>query len=106
MRDSRARARSRSTRWLRTYCSQSRMGGPHDSLDGADEGLPGLALFGQHAASLWREPVEAPSPLTCLLDPAALDPAAVLETQQRGIERRKGERQLPARPRLDQLADF
>src|SRR3954471_16955735 len=97
MRNSRSRARSGNDRWSRTYCSQSRIGGPHHCFYGADECFPGLPLLAQYAAPLGREPVEAPAPLTRLLNPAALDPAAVLEAEQRGVERREGKRQLPAR---------
>src|SRR6476661_3803165 len=80
--------------------------GFHDCFHGGDERLPRLALLRQHAASLWHEPVETSPALTWLLDPAAFDPAAVLEAQQRGVERGEGERQPPSRARLDQLADL
>src|SRR3954468_15388766 len=106
MRNSRSRARSGNDRWSRTYRSQSRTGGPHDCFDGPDERLPGLPLLAQDAAPLRREPVEASAPLTRFLNPAALDPAAVLEAEQRGVERWEGKRQLPARAGLDQLADL
>src|ERR671924_659805 len=82
------------------------MRGSHDCPYGPDEGFPGLPLLGQYAASRGREPIEASSPLACLLDPAAFDPAAVLEAEQRGVERGKSERQLAARARLNQLANL
>src|SRR5918912_1780781 len=82
------------------------MGGPHHRLDRADERRPGLPLLGQLAASCRREPVETAPPLARLLDPAALDPAAVFETEQRGVERGEREGQPAARARLDQLADL
>ena len=87
-----ARSRQRQVRARDVLRPQSRMRGSHDRSYRADERFPGLALLGQYAAPRWREPVEASSPLAWLLDPAALDPAAVLQTEQRGVERGEGER--------------
>src|SRR5262249_41922710 len=103
---SRSRVKPGNDRCALTNRSQSRTRGSHHRLHGVDEGLPGLTLLGQLPASLRREPVEASTPLARLLDPAALDPAAVLETEERGVERRQGERQPAARAGLDELADF
>src|SRR5437867_9227316 len=106
IRDSRSRARSGNDRCVRTYCSQSRTGTPHHRFHSGDERLPRLALLHQDAPSFWHEPVETSPPLAWLLDPAALDPAAVLEAEQCGVERGEGEGQLPARARLNQFPDL
>src|SRR4029450_7595866 len=99
-------ARPGNDRCVRTYCSQSRTRGSHHRFHGVDEGLPGLALLGQLPASLRCEPVEASPPFSRLLDPPALDPAAVFEPKERRVEGGEGEGQPSARARLDQLADL
>ena len=95
-------SRSRS----RTKASQSRTARPHHVVDGGDVGRPGLPLLRQRAPAFGRQPVEAALALAGLLDPAALDQAAVLEPQQGRVERRQREGQPPAGSRLDQLADL
>ena len=60
----------------------------HDAVDGGDVRLPGLLLLGEDAPTLGCQTVEAAFALTGLLDPAAFDPAAVLEPEERGVERR------------------
>src|ERR671921_804842 len=86
--------------------TQGRSGGfaSRDQPYGLDEVVPGLALPHQHALPHRCEPVEAAPALTRLLDPCALDPAALLEAIEQRIERVEMEHQPPARPCLDQLA--
>ncbi len=52
-----------------------------------DERRPPAALRGQGPAALSGELVIAPPPLAGLLDPSALDPLAILELVEEGIER-------------------
>ena len=72
-------------------------------------GVPATTIGGSTyspAPPFRRETVKAALALPGLLDPTPFDPAAVLEPQQRGIERRQRELQTAAGARLDQLADF
>src|SRR5688572_21603298 len=71
-----------------------------------DEGLPGSALAGEHPPALGGEPVETPAPLPRFLHPSALQPAALLEAIEEGVERGDVEFQLTGRSRLDQAADL
>src|SRR5689334_20958171 len=52
-----------------------------------DEAAPVGALLGEHPPSGLRDAVVAPPPLAGLLDPAPLDPAAILQPVERGVER-------------------
>src|SRR5262245_19848894 len=74
-------------------------------MDGRHEGLPGAALRREHPSAFEGQPVVAPPALPRLLDPPALDPAALLEPVEQRIERRDVEAQRAVRARLDQLAD-
>jgi len=56
------------------------------SLTAATYAFPRLLLLGKHAPAFGGKTVEAAFPLTCFLDPAALDPAAVLEPEEREVE--------------------
>src|SRR5262245_26918853 len=71
-----------------------------------DEGLPGVALARQHASAFGREAVETSAPLSRLFHPLALQPPALLEAIEQGIQGRDVELQLAARLRLNQLADL
>src|SRR5262245_7469253 len=95
--------RSRSVaRRCRRSPFQSGMIDSRDEAHRLDERFPGLALAGEDAPALGREAVEAAPPLAGLLDPAAAQPAALLEAVEQGVERRDVELQPPVRPRLDQ----
>src|SRR5262245_18858495 len=85
-----------------------RQSGTFDSRDPTDrvrDLTAGVALRLQHLLAGWREPVVPAPALARLLDPAALDPAALLEAIQQRIERRDAELQHTARARFDQLAE-
>src|SRR5688572_20593880 len=69
-----------------------------------DECRPGLPLLGEEALSLRRQLVEPAAAFVGLLDPGALDPAALFEAIEQGVEGVDVELQLTARPGLDQLA--
>src|SRR3982751_6866300 len=71
-----------------------------------DETAPVGALLGQDAPPRVRDPVVTPPAGARLLDPASLDPAAVLEAVQGGVQRRERERQPAVRALLDHLRDF
>src|SRR5262245_30493663 len=86
---------------------KSRMlGSGDDAVDGVDEIAPGASLRGEHARTRGRQLVEPPPPLTRLLDPAALNPAALFQSIQKGVQRRRAEREDAARARFDQLAQL
>src|SRR5262245_48340708 len=76
-----------------------------DAADRAREHLPGAALRGQHPAPLRRQTIEPPPALAGFLRPTPLDPFALLEAIEQGIERRGIEPQRAVGSRLDQLAD-
>src|SRR5688500_1199761 len=77
-----------------------------DLAEGGDESAPVVALFGEYAAAGVGNAVVAPPALSGLLDPAAFDPAAILEPVQRGVERGEGEAQAAAGPFGDQPGDL
>src|SRR4051812_47477792 len=106
MRDSRSGRSPPRFSWPRTNEVQSRIAGFHHLVDGRDVGAPVLALRREYPVAFGGQPVETALPLARLLDPAALDPAAVLETQQCRVERRERECQLAGGPSLDQFADL
>src|SRR3954470_5166655 len=106
MRDSRSGRSPLRFRWPRTNEVQSRIARFHHLIDRRDVGAPILALRREHTVACGGQAVETALPLARPLDPAALDPAAILETQEGWVESRERERQLTARPRLDQLADL
>src|SRR5688572_22615943 len=108
MRASRSGARSGSARRSRTNACQSRIGvgGAHDGVDRLDVRLPRLALPREHTAAFRREAIEAALALAGFLDPSPFDPAAVLETEKRGIESRQREGEAAAGAGFDELADL
>ena len=76
-----------------------------DKAHRGHERLPGVPLARQHAPALGGEPVEtASSALAGFLDPPSLQPAALLETVEQGIERGDVELQLAVRQSLDLFA--
>ena len=64
------------------------MANPRDAIERHEEGLPDVALAGEHFLPGGGETVVAPAPLAGALHPAAFDEALVFEPIQRGIERR------------------
>src|SRR5215831_14320187 len=83
---------------------QSGMAVSCDEAYGLDKCCPGLALTSQNFPALRCQPVDAPTTLARLLDPHSLDPRALFEPIEQGIERVdvKGERATGSR--ADQLA--
>src|SRR6185503_13432904 len=77
---------------------------PGDAADRPGELAPGAALRGQHLRAGRGQAVIAAPALAGLLDPAALDPAALLEAVEQRIEGGDAELQHAARSRFDQLA--
>src|SRR5688572_26626173 len=69
-----------------------------------DEGGKGLPLLRQDALALGRQLVEPAAAFVGLLDPGALDPFALFEAVEQGVEGVDVELQLAARPALDQFA--
>src|SRR5579862_2855728 len=76
-----------------------------DAVDGFDELAPGGALRVEHLRALGRQAVVAAPALARLLDPASLNPAALLEAIEQRIERGDAEAQEAARADFDQLAE-
>src|SRR5438128_10745014 len=74
-----------------------------DAVHAGHELRPRAALLLQHLLAFGGHPVVATASLSRLLDPAALNPAAVLEAIEQGIERRGLEPHGAARPRVEQL---
>src|SRR5262245_31924874 len=74
-----------------------------DAVNAGNELRPRPALLLEHLLALGGHAVVPPAALSGLLDPAPLDPAAVLEAIEQRIEGRDLEPHRPARPRLDQL---
>src|SRR5688572_12471189 len=104
--DSRSGGSPGSCRRSRTKAFQSRTARPQDVVDRRDVGAPVFTMLLERAPAVGSEPVEAALALAGFLDPAPLDQAAILEAQQRRIERRQGEGEAAAGTRLDQLADL
>src|SRR5437870_13552234 len=77
-----------------------------DAIDSADELAPAVALLGEDGGASRRELVVAAAALARLLDPAPLNPAALLEAVEQRIQRRDAEAEHAARARLDQLAQL
>src|SRR4029079_4432541 len=75
-----------------------------DAADRLDELAPGVALGLEHLGAGRGEPVVAAPALAGLLDPAALDPAALLEAVEERIQMSDTEAEAAARPGFDQLA--
>src|SRR5262245_18279553 len=98
--DSRSGARRRRSSGFQsgTFCS-------HNPVDGGDEGLPAAALLGQDAAARRREAITAAAALVRPFDPAALNPAALLEAVEQRIQRRNIEAHRSPGSALDELRD-
>src|SRR5687767_9400940 len=90
----------------RTKASQLRTARSDHVVDGRHVGRPRLSLLLEHAAAILRQPVITALAFAGLLDPAALDPAAILEAEQGRVEGRERELQPAAGSLLDQLADL
>src|SRR5262245_64405964 len=84
---------------------QSGMFGSGYAADRGHEGLPRAALRLQHFLPFGRQFVIAPPPLTGLLHPLPLDPAALFKPVEQRIERGDMETQRPARTGLDQFGN-
>src|SRR5688572_31986567 len=80
-------AASRAATSVFHVCRSSGMLGLRDASDGGDEALPPRSLLSQDLLAGRSQAVIAPSPLTFFLDPAAGDPAALLEPVEQRIER-------------------
>src|SRR5215218_8687714 len=102
----RAGSIARSFRRSRTSCVHSCMLGLRDVANGGDEALPSRALDCQDLAAGRGQPVIAAAPLASLLDPATLNPAALLQAIEQRIERGDAEPYGAVRPRFDDLADL
>src|SRR5262249_38037903 len=76
------------------------------AADSVDERGPRLPLLGEAAPPVGSHPVEAAAPRAGLLDPGALDPAALLEAIEQRVEGIDVERQLAEGPRVNQLAQL
>src|SRR5215475_11577733 len=84
---SRAGERRNDVRRGRTCRDQSGMFASGYTPHRLDECFPCLLLLSQHAAPFRGDLVETAAALLCLLDPGALDPPALFETVQQGVER-------------------
>src|SRR5262245_66242024 len=69
-----------------------------DAVDGGDEFAPRAALRLEDAGASGCQAVIPPAALAGLLDPTALDPAALLEPVQQRIQRGDAELEHAARP--------
>src|SRR6185436_14167839 len=103
---SRAGVSCNPARRARRSASHSGMVHSGNEAHGLDEGLPCAALTGQHFSAGGSQAVETASPLSRLLHPASLQPAAFLESVEKGIERRDVKLERAVRARLNQLADL
>src|SRR5262245_45041885 len=88
----------------RTCCAQSGMFASRDAPYGFHECSPRFLLLSKHAPPFGGDLVEAAAPLVGLLHPGALDPSALLQAIQQGVEGIDVELQLAAGTRVDQLA--
>src|ERR1043165_8092077 len=78
---------------------------PRDAIDRLDKPPPGGPPRRKSVLARRSQPVITPTPLACLLHPAPLNPAALLQTVQQRVERRDVEAERAARTLLDQTAD-
>src|SRR5215213_2587863 len=76
-----------------------------NAADRGDELAPATALRRQDLFARGGQAVIAPPPLARLLDPAPLDPAALLQAVEQRVERGDVEAQDAPRAPLDQVAD-
>src|SRR6185312_1234674 len=77
-----------------------------NALHGSHKFKPGITLLLQDLASGGRELVIAAAALACFFHPAALDPAALLQSVQQRIKRGNVEGERAVRLLLNELADF
>src|SRR5690606_26768219 len=82
------------------------MGGLRDEAHRVDEARPGFALAREYAATFRGQRIEAAAPLAGLLDPAALQPAALLQPIQQRVQRSDVKADAARGAVLDQLADL
>ena len=82
------------------------MGAARDQAHGLDKGFPRLALAREHAATLGCQRIETPAALAGLPDPATLQPLALFQPVQQGIQRGDMKLELALRAGFDQFADF
>src|SRR5689334_22860456 len=80
---------------------QSGMFDTRDAVDRLDELPPAVALGGQHLFPFGRQAVVTAAALAGVLHPAALNPAALLQAVEQGVERGDVETQTAARALLD-----
>ena len=71
-----------------------------------DEPAPVSTLGGQRPSTGVGDSIVATPPLAGFLDSSPLDPAAVFHAVQRRVQRCQREREVSARPLLDQLCDL
>src|SRR5579872_3077006 len=103
---SRSGASFKGATWRRMAFFQSGIFHPGDAMDGLDERLPAFALPGQDLTALGGQTVVAAAALALFFHPASLNPAALFQAVEQGIER-SGVKAEGARGALfDQLADF
>jgi hypothetical protein len=77
-----------------------------NAADGLDEGLPPVAALDEHFAAGGSESVIAATALSGFFDPAALNPAAVLEAVEERVEGGDAEFDGAAGAGFDELGDF
>src|SRR5262245_7081264 len=87
-------------------CCRSGMTKPRDTVDGADEGDPALALGVEHAGACGGEPVVAAPPLAGFPRPVAGDPRATLQPVEQGVKGGDMQAHHPARSVFDELAQL
>src|SRR5258706_16145394 len=85
---------------------QSGMFGSGYAIDRGHERFPCVALCGEHLPACRSQLVITSPPLSGLLHPAALDPAAFLEPVEQRVERCNVKTQGAFRARLDKFADL
>src|ERR1051325_314041 len=103
-----------SSYWSSRCCRSSSRMSPGQSgmlhsgnpADRENELAPGVALRGEHVGADGRQTVVATAALSGLLDPAAQNPAALLESVEQRVQRRDAELQQAAGSQFDQLAQL
>src|SRR5215831_1524254 len=92
--------------WRRPMvCSSGELDAGH-LAERRDQARPVGPLLAEHAAPGLGDAVVAAPALPGLLDPPPLDPPALLEAVERGVERGERKAQAAAAAGLDQLADL
>src|SRR5579862_5268960 len=93
-------------RRCRTSSRKSGIVGFRDIADRFDKSSPVRPALGQNLLSFSGDAIVAAPPLPGLFHPATLNPPALFELIEQGIERRHAEPNAAGRTPLDQLADF